>query len=807
MQLCANTPTTAIGFIRSSNFAVSRSEITSCPDTSPFVIGHSGVDSSVSVSIIWCTHKSSSELSSLLPLVSGPPSLSPSTHMPSNEEGCTGTFGIGSLSIVGAGLNMKSAHFVVGTGPLFDFGNCVGNGLTGVVDCSVSLSGSSLTNTTSTRLPSTFPRSCSFLTQRLIGVSVSDSTNHLCGTSGMPLDWAGSSLLSNCSFTSCVTNDAPDPISEPTQDPTKEYDEHDSENVRISRIQSLTNETISNTLWVMSCVFANLSGSARGLAIYCSNFRADVVVKDCSFEECHSTNTNSSGGAVTLIINFNLIASRKFYFTIFNCRFTNNTATFGGHFLMNMYAPVTVAQCTFKDSRSGTATPLAQHHSIHIYLDGDCRFDNSTVSNNEGDYTGGIMLHQELETGSIFLTDVLFKDNIYTYPNLTERVTDFYFDTATGSSHAEFFDCFSTSAVPHCTITFAATILPDLIGPSITSVSQTIRENEDGDGYEITLTFEGVFPGTSRKYDVTLKEPHGHTFVAENMTFTKTAGTGTFAFSNPSLPDVWSATTYKIVDVRKSSSQATSNELVFEGETEPDWTWWHHTLESRADNMVGLPFTTPAGPTLTSIKAELNPTNVSEVVVTLTVDSISTGEFHTDARSASDDSSGGHLGPFFFSSSSTPTSSSCIVDINTGHLFFGKTYIVDGLHSSTLVVSHNQPNMTVPYPPTKIESAFCHPHPDLTTFNLELGGMFLPVGMRWTATLSTGYTISGSFTSDTMGASETQTFEEDGVYFGMLYTVANVSLENGTVVILHGVVFHTPESPLESAMPKQAWVG
>ncbi|KAK2953684.1 hypothetical protein BLNAU_11405 [Blattamonas nauphoetae] len=47
--LFANTPDTAMSLIRSSTFVISRCEITSCPDTSPFVVGHSGMESSVIV--------------------------------------------------------------------------------------------------------------------------------------------------------------------------------------------------------------------------------------------------------------------------------------------------------------------------------------------------------------------------------------------------------------------------------------------------------------------------------------------------------------------------------------------------------------------------------------------------------------------------------------------------------------------------------------------------------------------------------------------------------------------------------------
>ncbi|KAK2958858.1 hypothetical protein BLNAU_6107 [Blattamonas nauphoetae] len=307
---------------------------------------------------------------------------------------------------------MKSQHLVVGTGPLFDFGSFIGSGLCGIVGCSVSLSTSSLTNTTSTLLPPRTAPSCSFLTQRLIGVSVLESTNHLCGTSGLSLDWAGSSLLSNCSFSSCTTNSAPSPIAEPTQDPSKEYTTHISKSSRISHEQHYEDEAVRNPVWIVSCAFSDLSASTYGAAVSSIHYRADYVVKDTSFVRCRTTDSRS----------------RKFSFTLFNCWFSNNTGTRGGHFQVQFLHPLTIAKCTFEDSRSKTASPLKQENPIRIFIVGDCRFDNSTVSNNEGYRTGGIWLKQYQALGSVVLTDILFDDNVCTNTTQGNHVYDYMID-------------------------------------------------------------------------------------------------------------------------------------------------------------------------------------------------------------------------------------------------------------------------------------------------------------------------------------------------------------------------------------------
>ncbi|KAK2958862.1 hypothetical protein BLNAU_6111 [Blattamonas nauphoetae] len=428
LRFYANTPDTAVGLIRSSTFVVSRCEITSCADTCPFVIGDSRIESSVSVSIISCSHHSSSESPSLLPLVSGPASFSPSTSDGSDGGDNADTFGVGSVSIVGSGLTMKSQHLVVGTGPLFDFGSFIGSGLCGIVGCSVSLSTSSLTNTTSTLLPPRTAPSCSFLTQRLIGVSVLESTNHLCGTSGLSLDWAGSSLLSNCSFSSCTTNSAPSPIAEPTQDPSKEYTTHISKSSRISHEQHYEDEAVRNPVWIVSCAFSDLSASTYGAAVSSIHYRADYVVKDTSFVRCRTTDSVSTGGALFLMHNNDSSGVGKFSFTLFNCWFSNNTGTRGGHFKVQFLHPLTIAKCTFEDSRSKTASPLKQENPIRIFIVGDCRFDNSTVSNNEGYRTGGIWLKQYQALGSVVLTDILFDDNVCTNTTQGNHVYDYMID-------------------------------------------------------------------------------------------------------------------------------------------------------------------------------------------------------------------------------------------------------------------------------------------------------------------------------------------------------------------------------------------
>ncbi|KAK2953935.1 hypothetical protein BLNAU_11037 [Blattamonas nauphoetae] len=815
LELFATTLDTAISLIRSSTFVVSRSEITSCPTTSPFVIGDSGLDSSVSVSIISCSHRSASNLPSLLPLVSGPPSLLSSIRTTSKEEGHSDGFGVGSLSIVGTGLKIDSADLVVGTGPLFDFGISNENGLFGVAECSVSLSASSLTNTTSMRLSSELAASCSFVTQRLIGVSISESTNHLCGTSCISLDCSGSSLLSNSSFSSCFTNEAPAPVGRPTQDSDKNIEIRDSESSQIFHDQGEVDENVHNLVWVTSCDFTNLlSGYDGGAAIFLKQYRADVVVEDSSFENCSSTFTRTHGGAVFMWHGHGSTADGKFYFTLFNCVFSNNNARYGGHLSVQCFSPVTVAQCTFKDSRSSTDTPLTQYESIRVSINGSCRFDNSTISNNEGTETGGLNYMQNSPTGSVVLTDVFFKDNVCSEGILSRRVSDFIFYFDTGISDRQFFDCFSTSALPRCGKLMSTSVFPDLIGPSIISVDQTIQENEKGDGYEITLSFVGVFTGTNRKYDVILEAADGTRLVAESISFNKTGGTATVSLGNPSISSLSPSTKYTIIDVKKSASESTSNEFIFEGETEPDWKLWHHSSDSKAHNMTGLSFTTPYGPSLSSIDARLNPSNLNEATVSMIVSFCTAGSFTLIVFDESDSLKKEiSIGPFLFSSSTQTSTSRTVVIRPSDQLSYGKNYTVKALSSSTLIISNSAQTFKMPAAPPRISTALASLSGTAkTSVTLTLTGEALPKGKGFTIVVkemeedavkdeAKGISLTGTIegpigsTTTTCTASVEIYNKSDTLEYSKKYKIESLEIAGFSCIVDSTVNFTVPDSP------------
>ncbi|KAK2962947.1 hypothetical protein BLNAU_1970 [Blattamonas nauphoetae] len=361
------------------------------------------------------------------------------------------------------------------------------------------------------------------------------------------------------------------------------------------------------------------------------------------------------------------------------------------------------------------------------------------LSKNTGSNTGGIEYMQYLSAGKIVLTDVLFDENVCTSPTASEHVIDFLFYKDIGIDNREFYDCFSTStpikvripSPPNGFQSFAVRTklgCPQTFVHDCISVGQTIQENANGDGFDVVLSFEGVFTGTSRKYDVTLEDADGSEFVAKSVSFSRTAGTASVPLNNPSKSYLSPSTTYTLTAVQKSVSQSTSNEFIEGGVAEPDWTWWHHTSNSRADNMVAMSFTTPVGPRLTNIKADLNPSNLNEVKVTVTVSPISKGSITLVVVDSSDPLKTVTIGPFSFTLSSTPTTSSHTVLIHpSDELSYGKTYTVKTLSSSTLIVYHTGQTLTMPDAPPRISEAT----PTLTGLNktfvtLSLSGAALP---------------------------------------------------------------------------------
>ncbi|KAK2960238.1 hypothetical protein BLNAU_4791 [Blattamonas nauphoetae] len=528
------------------------------------------------------------------------------------------TFAAGTVSISGSGLSIESTHFVVGTGPLFDFGHFAGDSVDFAVECVVSLSASHLVNATSTRDSSFSVARRMWLTQRLVGSSVTRSTNHFSGTSGIDLNWGADTLVSNCSFSHIVTNAAPAPVTEPpTPSDTSGIHYYVS---HTKLIDSYSQKLATKPMWIISCLFNSLSSSDGSGGALSTGLDAHLVIKHSTFTKC--TAPNGTGGAVCTSYTLVVGEVPDFDLTIFACQFSRNSAARnGGQCHIQFYNTITIAQCTFSDSRSTTSTPLTQISILNFAVVGPSRIDNCTISNNEGTQSGGMTYWAHSPEAAIDLTDVLFLNNICTYEkDVLARLTDFTISKFDGTFTA--FDCFSTSALPRSGVLntkvkpyTVTSVLPDLVGPTINKVDVKKQVSSEDTGFEVIVKMEGMFIGTTRKYDVSMKSSTGTTIVTKGVSFDRTSGTMTIPMSTTSLTSLIPSTAYTITEVKKSTTQSASNEFSVGSIPEPDWTWWHHTPESRAGILVELSFTTPVGPTLTDISADLDPSNLNEVIV------------------------------------------------------------------------------------------------------------------------------------------------------------------------------------------------
>ncbi|KAK2963048.1 hypothetical protein BLNAU_2071 [Blattamonas nauphoetae] len=229
----------------------------------------------------------------------------------------------------------------------------------------------------------------------------------------------------------------------------------------------------------------------------------------------------------------------------------------------------------------------------------------------------------------------------------------------------------------------------------------------------------------------------------------------------------------------------------------------------------GVGLTTPTGPTLTEIKAELNPSNLNEGIVSLTVSPCAAGDFTLIVFDSSDrNKTEISIGPFSFAVSSTPTTQLHRVMIDPSEtLWFGKTYTVKTLSSSTLIVSHVNLTLKVPDPPARISFAT----PTLSGMNktlvtLSLTGEALPCGKEFGIVVKemdrnsikigaseivlTG-TIGGpSGSTSTTCTTNVEIYTKTGTLeYSKKYKIISLSIVGFSGVVDSTVVFTVPDSP------------
>ncbi|KAK2959633.1 hypothetical protein BLNAU_5411 [Blattamonas nauphoetae] len=281
--------------VSSSTVRLSSSSITSNGISSPFMtrIGLIDERSASTIVLSSVTHLSNSAaLPPLVGLFHTSPSLSvdcpkdTSSILPNQDNG---------ISIFGTGLTFESTSFLSGTGPLFSFGLAdhasslppLGND----VEMETSLSSSSLVNMTSSlRCSSSGQLFGSEVWQRVIGCSMSDSTNHNSGTGMLDANVGGNLVCLNSSFSDCqrASNDV------------KVFTNENITQTHIGRLNNVSSSvtSVSYTLCTFNTMTVAVGENQKGgAAIFLYHTPSSLIVEKCFFHKCSCTGNADDGGA------------------------------------------------------------------------------------------------------------------------------------------------------------------------------------------------------------------------------------------------------------------------------------------------------------------------------------------------------------------------------------------------------------------------------------------------------------------------------------------------------------------------------
>ncbi|KAK2949500.1 hypothetical protein BLNAU_15588 [Blattamonas nauphoetae] len=175
----------------------------------------------------------------------------------------------------------------------------------------------------------------SLFSQKIIGTSVTRSTNHLTGTTSLDMNDGGDLLCLNSSFAQC------DSSLEPSDGPNSSLQHVSSSDTQFYFDSSTTASEIIFT----RCTFLSMKASSQGSAIYHYLAPSSLSISECSF--AHIRSTSDYGGAVS----FYHSSSTKYPFTLTSSSFVNCSASdFGGSLYVRYSTAASVSESFFKDS-------------------------------------------------------------------------------------------------------------------------------------------------------------------------------------------------------------------------------------------------------------------------------------------------------------------------------------------------------------------------------------------------------------------------------------------------------------------------
>ncbi|KAK2956728.1 hypothetical protein BLNAU_8362 [Blattamonas nauphoetae] len=273
--------------LSSSDLTIVRSEIISNMECPPFIVRGDLDGPGSQIQIIRSSHKSTSNI--VLPLVGTSQNTRGIDSGMQMKKDTTADNELGqSLSICGEGLSMNNQHFPLGTGPLFTFNSC--RAFDTVLHVDTNLLESSLVNVSSSDFSLSQQLFGSEVSQRVVGNSVSHSTNHDSGTGMLSPNLGGSLTCLNTSFSSCIRE----------RNTVKEFSFENRTQTHIGRLNNVTYDVTSVTFTL--CTFNNMKvatyDNQGGAAIFLWETSSSLTVRTCFFHNCRCTATNDDGGAV-----------------------------------------------------------------------------------------------------------------------------------------------------------------------------------------------------------------------------------------------------------------------------------------------------------------------------------------------------------------------------------------------------------------------------------------------------------------------------------------------------------------------------
>ncbi|KAK2948268.1 hypothetical protein BLNAU_16804 [Blattamonas nauphoetae] len=684
LHIHPGTDSSGVAVVRSSSVTLSLCSIDVAPYSSPFVVVEDFIGAATVLSLISSRIKPSSSIHGLLPLTEVHTSELSSAYTQSTSKDILSSTLSSVLSVSGIDLAFDSVDFSLGTGPLIDFGIKQKKSLIGSIEFSTLLDKTSFINVTSQPANPSLKRRDMQLSQRLVGTTMSSSSNHLSGTCGVRPSWGVDTLISNASFSHCVTNASPDPVTEPSDE--------DPSNVQYVRAEPADpqwfdneNPPKENHLFIVNSSFNDMIAEMEGgAAVHSDDSHAHITIKRTNFMSCFS---GTSGGAIFAYISPNTSHN----FVAYECIFSQNWCVGEGGHAVIVGFNVTIAKTTFSDSK-----PLPEQTpptcSLYFQANPSIRIDNSTLSRNNGTQCGGIFIVQgdQGESHTAVLSDILFESNICANWNSSEITTDLLFDRSEPSIKT--YNCFSTSQFHKCSSVNHDQHYPTLIGPSVLSLPTPVEEENPRGGFQIAVTLSGLFTGTGQAYTVTFCETGSYTpgISVDDVTFTQSRGTVRIPIGAGDGLEF--DTEYNISNICKVDLPA-RNDIAESGQDELEWTWWIFD-QSFSSELSGLTFKTKPQPKLVSVDVRVKSSFNQIVEIVLTVDRVTKGEYFmivTDDFGEQID-----VGCVAFDTSMVESSASLEVDLRQVNLLPEMQYSVLCLLDEYLAININEQLLKIP---------------------------------------------------------------------------------------------------------------